>query len=90
MVVPLTPAVSGALEEAPTVNTVPSAIPPTPTAKVESNGFNVKVFVAKEEGNTFEEICQLVKEDDERVQELYKSACKKLNQERIKQELVNL
>jgi len=49
-----------------------------------------KVFVAKEEGNTFEEICQLVKEDDERVQELYKSACKKLNQERIKQELVNL
>ena len=49
-----------------------------------------KVFVSKEEGKSFEEICELISEDEERVQELYKSACKKLNQEKIKQELVNL
>lgn len=50
-----------------------------------------KVFVIIEEGKSFQEAKELIKEeDDERVETLYKTACKKLNQERIKQELVNL
>ncbi len=50
-----------------------------------------KVFVIIEEGKSFQEAKELIKEeDDERVEALYKTACKKLNQERIKQELVNL
>ena len=48
-----------------------------------------KVFVAFEEGKSIEEIKALVKEDDEKVQEHYKVACKKLNQEKFKQELVS-
>ena len=48
-----------------------------------------KVFVAFEEGKSIEEIKALVKEDDEKVQEHYKVACKKLNQEKIKKELVS-
>ena len=48
-----------------------------------------KVFVAFEEGKSIEEIKVLVKEDDEKVQEHYKVACKKLNQEKIKRELVS-
>lgn len=49
-----------------------------------------KTFLNKEEGKSFEEICELLNEDMERVQELYKSACKKLNQELMKKELVDL
>ncbi len=48
-----------------------------------------KVFVAFEEGKSIEEIKAIVKEDDEKVQEHYKVACKKLNQEKFKQELVS-
>ena len=48
-----------------------------------------KVFVAFEEGKSIEEIKALVKEDDEKVQEHFKVACKKLNQEKFKQELVS-
>ena len=48
-----------------------------------------KVFVAFEDGKSIEEIKALVKEDDEKVQEHFKVACKKLNQEKIKRELVS-
>ena len=48
-----------------------------------------KVFVAFEEGKSIEEIKALVKEDEEKVQEHYKVACKKLNQEKMKKELVS-
>ncbi len=48
-----------------------------------------KVFVAFEEGKSIEEIKALVKEDEEKVQEHFKVACKKLNQEKIKRELVS-
>ncbi|QDF30326.1 hypothetical protein [Halarcobacter anaerophilus] len=49
-----------------------------------------KVFVSKEEGKKEEEIAEQINDTQERVCELYKSACKKLNQEKIKKELVNL
>ncbi|MGA1933252.1 hypothetical protein ACH5BF_11165 [Arcobacter sp. YIC-464] len=48
-----------------------------------------KVFVAFEEGKSLEEVMQIVKEDEERVEKLYKSACKKVNQELFKKELVS-
>lgn len=47
-----------------------------------------KVFVAIESGIPKEEIAQDVHGDLQRVEELYKAACKKLNQEKIKKELV--
>jgi hypothetical protein len=49
-----------------------------------------KTFVAFEEGKTFEEICELIDEDLKRVEELYKNSIKKINQEKIKKELVDL
>ncbi len=49
-----------------------------------------KVFVAMENKEDIEEISKLISDDKNRVEKLYKSACKKLNQEKIKQELVNL
>lgn len=49
-----------------------------------------KVFLAKEEQKETKEIATLINDDEERVEELYKSVCKKLNQEKIKQELVDL
>ncbi len=49
-----------------------------------------KVFVASEEGQDFEQICELIDEKLERVEELHKSAIKKINQEKIKKELVDL
>lgn len=49
-----------------------------------------KVFVAFEEGKSLEEVIELVKEDEQRVEELYKTACKKVNQEKIKKELVDI
>ena len=48
-----------------------------------------KIFVAFEEGKSIEEIKAIVKEDEESVQKHYKVACKKLNQEKFKQELVS-
>jgi len=50
----------------------------------------LKVFVAIEEGKTVQETMELIKDDEERVNELYKAACKKVNQEKIKKELVDL
>ena len=48
-----------------------------------------KIFVAFEEGKSLEEVVQIVKDDEERVEKLYKTACKKLNQELFKKELVS-
>jgi DNA-binding NarL/FixJ family response regulator len=48
-----------------------------------------KIFVAIEEGKSIEDIKLLVKEDEESIQKHYKIACKKLNQEKMKQELVS-
>jgi DNA-binding NarL/FixJ family response regulator len=48
-----------------------------------------KVFVAMEEGKSIDEIKLIVKEDEEKIQEHFKVACKKLNQQKIKQELVS-
>ena len=47
-----------------------------------------KTFVAFEQNKKLEEICDIVKDSEERVQELYKNACKKVNQEKIKNELI--
>lgn len=49
-----------------------------------------KVFVGIESEKSKTQIAQDIKDDIKRVDELYKSACKKLNQEKIKQELVDL
>jgi len=49
-----------------------------------------KVFVAMEEKKDIKDIVTLIHDDEQRVEELYKAACKKLNQEKIKKELVNL
>ena len=48
-----------------------------------------KVFVAFEEGKSIDEIKLIVKEDEEKIQEHFKVACKKLNQLKIKKELVS-
>lgn len=48
-----------------------------------------KVFVAFEEGKSLEEVQEIVKDDEERINELYKNACKKLNQELFKKELTS-
>ncbi|AXH13526.1 hypothetical protein [Halarcobacter bivalviorum] len=50
----------------------------------------LKVFIAIEEGKSIQETMELIKDDEERVEELYKVACKKVNQEKIKKELVDL
>ena len=47
-----------------------------------------KVFVAMEDAKETCEIAKEIHADEERVNELYKSAIRKLNQEKIKQELV--
>lgn len=49
-----------------------------------------KVFVAREEGQSIEEIKTLINNDEERIEEVYKTACKKINQELFKKELVNV
>lgn len=49
-----------------------------------------KVFVAMEEKQDVKDIATLINDEERRVEELYKAACKKLNQEKIKKELVNL
>ena len=50
----------------------------------------LKVFIAKEENKSIEEIKALINDDEERIEEIYKAAIKKLNQEKTKKELVNL
>ena len=47
-----------------------------------------RVFVAFSEGKSLEEVKAIVHDEDDRVNEIYKAACKKLNQEKIKKELV--
>ncbi|MAD42991.1 MAG: hypothetical protein CL623_11465 [Arcobacter sp.] len=47
-----------------------------------------KVFVAFSEGKALDEVKTIVNDDEERINEIYKTACKKLNQEKIKKELV--
>ena len=47
-----------------------------------------KAFVAFEEKKSLEEVCQIVKDDEQRVQELYKKTSKKVNQEKIKKDLI--
>ncbi|KAB7884738.1 hypothetical protein [Poseidonibacter ostreae] len=47
-----------------------------------------KVFIAFAEGKTIDEVKTIVNDDEERINEIYKTACKKLNQEKIKKELV--
>lgn len=49
-----------------------------------------KIFIAIEEKQKLEDIASKLGDKTDRIEELYKSACKKLNQEKIKQELVNL
>lgn len=49
-----------------------------------------KVFVAIESGETIESLQETMKDDKERIEELYKNACKKLNQELFKKELIDL
>ena len=50
----------------------------------------LKVFIAIEEGKSIQETMEIIKDDEDRVNELYKAACKKVNQEKIKKELVDL
>ena len=49
-----------------------------------------KVYFAKESGKSIEDIKEMINDDEERIEEIYKTSCKKLNQEKIKKELVNL
>ena len=48
----------------------------------------LKVFVAFSEGKSLDDVKEIINDDDERINEIYKTACKKLNQEKIKKELV--
>ncbi len=48
----------------------------------------LKVFIAMENENTISEISKEIHTDEDRVKEIYKAARKKLNQEKIKKELV--
>ena len=47
-----------------------------------------KVFTSFEENESLEEIKKELNDSEERIEEIYKAACKKLNQEKIKKELV--
>ncbi|AXH10975.1 hypothetical protein CP960_11510 [Malaciobacter halophilus] len=49
-----------------------------------------KVFVAIESGESIEQLQDTMKDDKQRIEELYKNACKKLNQELFKKELVSI
>ncbi|PHO09630.1 MULTISPECIES: hypothetical protein [Malaciobacter] len=49
-----------------------------------------KVFVAIESGQSIEDLKKSMKDDEERIEEIYKTACKKLNQELFKKELVSI
>ncbi len=47
-----------------------------------------KVFIAMESDVSVSEIAKEISVEEDRVKEIYKAACKKLNQEKIKKELV--
>ncbi len=47
-----------------------------------------KIFTAFESGLTVEEIQDDIKDDEDRINEIYQAAIKKLNQEKIKKELI--
>ena len=47
-----------------------------------------RVFVAFSEGKSLEEVKTIVHDEDDRIEEIYKASIKKLNQEKIKKELV--
>lgn len=47
-----------------------------------------KVFIAMESDVSVSEIAKEISVEVDRVKEIYKAACKKLNQEKIKKELV--
>ena len=49
-----------------------------------------KVFVSIEEGNSIEKTAKTLNEEIDRVEEIYKKACKKVNQELFKKELVDI
>ncbi len=49
-----------------------------------------KVFTAFENGLTVEEIQEDLKDDEDRINEIYKAAIKKLNQEKVKKELIDV
>lgn len=49
-----------------------------------------KVFVAMESEVQISEIAKDAHVEEDRVKEIYKAACKKLNQEKIKKELIRL
>lgn len=49
-----------------------------------------KVFVSMESEVPVSEIAKEIHTDEDRVKEIYKAACKKLNQEKIKKELIRL
>lgn len=48
-----------------------------------------KVFIAMESEMQINEIAKEIHTSEDRVKEIYKAACKKLNQEKIKKELVS-
>lgn len=48
----------------------------------------LKVFIGMETGVSKEELMTQLKADEERIDELYKNVCKKLNQELFKKELI--
>lgn len=47
-----------------------------------------KIYCAFEEGKTLIQIIKDFKEEEERIKSLYKQACWKINQEKIKKELI--
>lgn len=48
-----------------------------------------KVFIAMEDKEDIKAIAKEINNDEKRVEEIYKAACKKLNQEVFKKELTN-
>jgi len=50
----------------------------------------LKVFIAMEKETPISDIAKEIHTEEDRVKEIYKAAKKKLNQEKIKKELVNL
>jgi len=50
----------------------------------------LKVFIAMEKETSISDIAKEIHTDEDRVKEIYKAAKKKLNQEKIKKELISL
>lgn len=57
------------------------------TMKKKFTKKELKVLISVEEGISKEDIAKEIHTDENRVDEIYKAACKKLNQEKIKKEL---